>query len=75
MESSGVLFIFGNKVIVIKGVSDFADESKEHSWHPYAALTSIAYMKAFPNELKLKKSTRQYLQEKAYKMMKGSPGQ
>ncbi|KAH8719560.1 nucleoside phosphorylase domain-containing protein [Phaeosphaeriaceae sp. PMI808] len=66
MESSGVLPAFGDKVIVIKGVSDFADERKNDEWHSYAALMSIAYMKAFLNELKAKKSKRQYFHEKAH---------
>lgn len=72
MEASGVLSAFNEKVIVIKGVCDYANEEKEKSWQAYAAVTSAAYMKAFLNEWKPKTSKRNNLHDKAHVIKESS---
>jgi len=32
-------------VAVVRGISDFADASKNDEWQPYAAITAAAYAK------------------------------
>ncbi|KAL7914154.1 hypothetical protein GGI35DRAFT_490451 [Trichoderma velutinum] len=43
MEAAGVMNIF--PCLVIRGISDYADSSKDKSWQNYAAATAAAYAK------------------------------
>jgi nucleoside phosphorylase len=43
MEAAGMMTRL--PVAVIRGISDFADSSKDDKWQPYAAITAAAYAK------------------------------
>ncbi|RHZ45995.1 uncharacterized protein CDV56_103477 [Aspergillus thermomutatus] len=43
MEAAGMMTRL--PVAVIRGISDFADSSKNNAWQPYAAITAAAYAK------------------------------
>lgn len=43
MEAAGMMTRL--PVAVIRGISDFADSSKDDAWQPYAAITAAAYAK------------------------------
>ncbi|KNG81171.1 tetratricopeptide repeat domain protein [Aspergillus nomiae NRRL 13137] len=43
MEAAGIMTRL--PVAVIRGISDFADSSKNDAWQPYAAITAAAYAK------------------------------
>lgn len=43
MEAAGMMTRL--PVAVIRGISDFADSSKDNKWQPYAAITAAAYAK------------------------------
>lgn len=45
MEAAGLMDTF--PCLVIRGICDYADSSKNDVWHPYAAATAAAYAKEF----------------------------
>ncbi|HET8684069.1 MAG TPA: hypothetical protein VFM54_19685 [Micromonosporaceae bacterium] len=49
MEASGVAVGAGLRAVgwfVVRGVTDYCDETKNDVWHPYAALAAAAYVRA-----------------------------
>ncbi|KAF4550855.1 Ankyrin repeat-containing protein 16 [Elsinoe fawcettii] len=47
MEAAGIVSVFENRYLVIRGICDYADSHKNKKWQPWAASAAAAYAKAF----------------------------